>query len=363
MSILVAAGALPGCFYLESINQRPAIDIIQTSSETVYRRTVVRLEAEASDPEGQIVFKNWRAYACVDANDFGTCDGEPFADSVLDHLEFMVPDKRVDVDVPVQSVLVYLEAQDEYGAVARPRQQLIIPVANHAPVLEMSLTQQNNGVVGTPIDLFLKIRDIDDGPATVTLDWQVFTPTVDADYTFGDLDPDPPDTVEGEIQTGKRLTPDALTGEGTWNVVVTATDPLGATAQKMYTFDVGPDDPPCLEQWSPIAAPAGSSYLLTEPTLFQVTYVYDDLDPYPATSGIEFDWQLKVNAGAWTSLGLDANHVPLDPSNYAPGDAVQLRVEIQDRKQTVVNCPDTQQTCSVNSTSCIQRQTWRLEVR
>jgi hypothetical protein len=361
----LACLSLTGCFYLESINQRPAIDIIQKSSDLVYRRSHVELLASSNDPEGQVVFFQWRAYTCVDANDFATCDRDLFADSVVDELAFDVPPTLADGVTPTQSILVILEAKDEYGAIARPRQQLIIPVANHVPVMTIALTQANAGVVNTPVDLFVKVADLDDGPASVTLDWQVFTPMQQPGYDISDINVDDP-TPTLELQYGKRIVP---MGEGTWNVVVTATDPLGATDQKTFTFDVGPDDPPCLSQWSPITAPAGSSYVLTEPTLFQISVVTDDLDPYPAVPGnmfmgtTEFAWQVKLGANAWTPLGFDGNGVALDPATYSPGDLVQLRVEIQDRKQTPVNCPDTQLTCSVISNACIQRLTWRLEVR
>ena len=54
----------------------------------------------------------------------------------------------------------------------------------------------------------------------------------------------------------------------------------------------------------------------------------------------------------------------LDPASYQPGDIVELRVEIKDRKNTAITCADANPTCStISDNACIQRQTWRVEVR
>jgi hypothetical protein len=46
------------------------------------------------------------------------------------------------------------------------------------------------------------------------------------------------------------------------------------------------------------------------------------------------------------------------------GDIVELRVEIEDRKHIQPACPDGDLTCSVISNpQCIQRLTWRVEIR
>ncbi len=364
---LLSCVLVTGCFYIDPINQRPSIGIRQTSAEIVYRKDVVSLVGEYNDPDGQLVFFGWRAYACDDALDFSTCDATPFETGRLETFAFTVPERRVDVDVPVRSLWVVAEAKDEYGAIARPQQELIIPVSNHAPVLSSVLSPRYDSVLSTPFDLYLKITDLDDGPASVTLDWKVFTPVDNPAYDFVDVDIPDPKPLE-YLQVGKRITPH---GEGTWEVQVTATDPLGAVATQMFTFEVGPDDPPCLAQWSPIDAPSGSTLPLTEATLFQVNFVDDDLDGYPTIPGdpilgtTTFSWSLKQpGAGTRTDLAVTGNGVAIDPANYSLGDIVELRVEIADRKPRPLTCADNLLTCSVISDpTCIQRVTWRMEVR
>ena len=364
--VLLSSVLATGCFYIEPINQRPSIDIRQTSAETVYRKDMVTLEGEYNDPEQQLVFFTWRVYACDDATDFSTCDQTPFATDVLEVLTFQVPERRVDVDVPVKSLWVVAEAKDDYGAIARPREELILAVSNHAPVLESVLTPRYDSVTNTPFDLYLKVTDLDDGAAAVTLDWKVFTPVTNPTYDFVDVNvPEPMGAPY--LQVGKRITPHA---EGVWKVEVIATDPLGAIATQMFSFTVGPDDPPCLAQWSPIDAPSGTTLPLTEATLFQINVVDDDLDAYPTVPGdnilgtTKFSWSIKQpGAGSRTPLGVTGNGVAIDPANYALGDIVELRVEIADRNDTPITCADNLLTCSVISTSCIQRLTWRMEVR
>ena len=110
---------------------------------------------------------------------------------------------------------------------------------------------------------------------------------------------------------------------------------------------------------------------ISDPTLFQVLVVADDLDPYPSVPNdpilgtTEFHWSIVPPGGTRQSLGgVTGSGVALDPNSYTPGDLVELRVEIQDRNHTPVNCPDTDLTCSVISDqSCLQRLTWRVEVR
>jgi hypothetical protein len=109
---------------------------------------------------------------------------------------------------------------------------------------------------------------------------------------------------------------------------------------------------------------------LTEATLFQVSVVDDELDPYPTIPGDTFKgtptffWSLKEGAGARTDLAYQGNAIDLDPANYTVGDILELRVEITDRNSVRPTCNDNLDTCAVGTdTSCIQRLTWRVEVR
>jgi hypothetical protein len=155
-------------------------------------------------------------------------------------------------------------------------------------------------------------------------------------------------------------------------VRVIATDSHGQATEKHLQFMVGPDQPPCLAQWEPIAPPDGAILPITAPTVFQVPLVDDDLDPYPPVSGepllgtTAFEWSILLpGAPARQRLaGTTGNSVDFDPSAFTPGAIVELRVEIFDRKHTAVACADGDPVCpAIGSTACNQRQTWRVEIR
>lgn len=355
--------AASGCFYIDPINQRPSLDIEQTSGDVVYRGDTVRLRAIANDPDGHDVWFRWRATSC---NNDGVCDVAPFYEASDDFATFAVPMARNDEPYgPVRTILVVLEGQDELGAFARPDQRLVIPVADRAPTLELGKDSRYGYVVSTKINVFAKVGDPDDGPDVVTLDWEVFTPMDQPTYTLEDITVEQDSTATKRF--GKQFRP---AGIGNYEIRVTARDMIGEQTVKSLMINVGPDMPPCLRTLSPVVAPAGSVLPMTEPTLFQVHVVADDLDPYPSVSDPElgttaFSWSVKTNSGVRELLdGVTGNHVALDPASYHPGDIVEVRVEIADRKQTAITCDQADATCSVISdNTCIQRQTWRVEVR
>jgi hypothetical protein len=198
--------------------------------------------------------------------------------------------------------------------------------------------------------------------------WTVFSPADQPTYTLTDLgalsQPDP--TM---YQTGMQLTP---MGTGMWDVQVNATDPQGATAPPAdINVTVVADQPPCIAAESPIAPVAPNSYPMTAETLFQIPVVTDDLDVYPPQpsdpiKGVTtFAWSI-LPPGATTRqplVGVTGNSVSLDPATYSPGDIIELRVEINDRKDRAINCADSDPTCAINASepSCIQRLTWQIE--
>lgn len=365
---LVAALGLAGCFYVDPINQRPAVDIRATSSDPVYRGGHVVLLADASDPEGHYLRYTWRAYACTDATALDTCDREPFYTEVLDRAEFDVPIVRADAAVPVQSLRVVLEVRDELGAGAKPQEELVIPVLNAPPTLRLDRDFRPAYVVTKKIKLSALVEDADDGAAQVTEpEWEVFGPA-GSSHTLEVLDvPQPSDPAQA--QYGRVLTP---MHAGDWEIRVTARDPLGAEAVQTLMLFVQPDGPPCLAQLAPIVPTGGNALPITEETLFRVPVVVDDLDVYPPIPSDDelgvarFQWSLQApgQTGHVALAGAVGNSYAIDPAGYTPGDVLELRVEIFDRNNTVIPCIDSEQTCSVISQpTCIQRQTWRVEIR
>ena len=359
--------AVSGCFYVDPINQRPSLAIEQTSAGVVNRGDTVTLKAKTDDPEDQFVYVHWRAQLCSSE---AQCDQVPFFELSGDETveaSFVVPNERAtDPAQPVEAIRVVLEGQDDLGATARPEQQLLIPIADLAPTLELRKDSRYGYVEKTWLNLYAKAGDPDDWPDVPALTWEVFTPTSQPEYMLLDLDvaEDPDDPTHAQL--GKQFLPDEV---GEYEIRVTATDRLGASTVKSIMVSVVDDQPPCLRQLSPLVATAPAALPISEPTLFQVHVVTDDLDPYPAVADPvlgtpTFTWSLLAPgmAARQQLTGVTGNGVALDPASYQPGDILELRVEIADRNH--LTCEGDNPTCSVISDdTCLQRQTWRIEVR
>jgi len=329
---------------------------------------VVRLTAIADDPEGHFVKFTWRAYACTDGAGGADCDVEPFYSEILDHAAFAVPLVRADVALPVRNVRVVLEAKDELGATAKPAQELVIVTLDRPP--ELDLAREGNFIVtpGRDVILYATVGDVDDGPLAVGAPtWEVFAPAQVA-YTLTDVVL--PAQTDPLIRTyAKKFTPSAV---GDWEIRVSATDPLAKTTTKSLPITVVPPPPPCLAQFQPIVPTGGAKLPITEPTLFRVPVVVDDLDVYPPQPGdpalgvTRFEWLFKGPSASTHTVvnGATANSFALDPATFTPGDVVEVRVQIYDRQNTPIVCPDGDPTCStISQPTCIQRQTWQVEIR
>lgn len=356
-----------GCFYGTPINQRPSITIKGEPTEEVHRGDHLELVADAEDPDGHFVSFQWRAYACTEA---GGCDQYPFADGLLQSFPIDVPIRLADDTTPVSLLRIVLAGKDELGATARPDEELFLPIVNRAPTLQLDRSSRYAFVTATPIEIAAKVGDADDGPAAVTLEWQTFGPptgdTANAlvDFTIGqDLD-DP-----AHLQFGKIFTANV---PGEWEIQVTATDPLGGETMASTMITIAADQPPCLKQALPIVPTGGAALPITDPTLFRVPVVIDDLDVYPPRPDDEvlgtttFAWSVKApgQAAHVAIPGAIGNSFAVDPASYTPGDIIEVRAEIFDRTNDILLCPDADPTCSVISLpTCIQRQTWRVEVR
>ncbi len=364
---------MSGCLYSDPINQRPSVTIEGEPIEAVHRADHLVLEAKAEDPDGHYVRFQWRAYACAGAVGDGGCDAYPFADGLLETFELDVPIRLDDDVTPVTLLRIVLQAKDELGATARPEEELLLPVVNRAPTLELDRSSRYRFIEDTPINLYAKVGDADDGPAALApLIWEVFGPplgnTTNAlvDLTIGQ---DPEDLAH--LQYGKVFTPNV---EGEWTIRVTAMDPLDGITTVSTMIAVTLDGPPCIAQVQPIVPPVGALLPITDPTLFQVPVVIDDLDVYPPPVGddflgtTDFTWFVKA-PGQPTHVevpGATGNSYAVDPASYTPGDVLEVRVEIYDRLPDSLGlCPAGDATCAVDSStpSCIQRQTWRVEVR
>ncbi|CAN5665572.1 hypothetical protein BH11MYX1_BH11MYX1_17580 [soil metagenome] len=363
--LVLISACLSGCFYTDSINQRPSLDIHQVDpGAAVYHNNTLAFAAIKNDPDGDSVAVTWRAYACT-----GTiCDQAEFTSGADTTFTVTTPATRTNGEV-FDTLHVVLEGRDVHGATARPSQTLDLNVIDAPPTLVLSKDARNSYVVGTDIGIYARVGDLDDGFANVTLGpWIAMAPASAANITLSETLAVAPDADPRFEQLGMKFTPMAI---GDWNIEVTATDPGGLAATEELPVSVVADHPPCLAQWEPTATPvAGTTVPMTDPTLFQILVVSDDLDPFPSPPSdpfgtTEFHWSIVPPNGTRQLLtGVTGSGVALDPDSYTPGDIVELRVEIQDRKHTAVNCPATDLTCSVISDqSCLQRLSWRVEVR
>src|SRR5690606_9684719 len=102
---------------------------------------------------------------------------------------------------PVEALRVVLEGRDERGAAAKPDQELIIPVLNAPPTVELRVASSHGAVVTTPIEVYARYGDPDDTPQQVTLEWTAFSPSQVPDALV-DV-PVPPDDDADHLQQGK----------------------------------------------------------------------------------------------------------------------------------------------------------------
>jgi len=351
-----------GCFYVEDVNQRPSIAIVNGSSDVVFRGQIVSLDATGNDPEGQTIYYQWRVYACTDATTVDGCDHEPLMFSAADNVTFTVPTKRADLFTNTTSLRVDLEGVDDKGATAVPIQTLVMAVGDQAPSLELRKEAHPTFVVNEPVGLYAKYADLDDVLGDLTVAWDVFSPAVGDAFTLVDTQAAPTDPMH--LQVAKLFTPAAT---GSWDVRVTITDPAGMTAIGHIPIDVTEDMPPCIAQYEPVAPLAvGTPPLpISTATRFSIPQVSDDLDGYPSPGSTGFAWSLKApGASGFADLHVGTNSVELDPAAFTPGDDLELRVDITDRVARTLTCATDDLTCAVVAgSSCIQRLTWRVEIR
>ena len=384
-----AAGLLlTGCFYVDPIVARPVVRIVAPS--VIYRGGNAMLTAGFSDPSAAPGTYEWKIYACTDyraSAGASGCDpeGEELyvpPDNLRDTVQFQVQAMTLSGAGLTRGIQVQLVARSSRGAIAEQTGLTEFPVSDAPPELELDAWARGlaagapiDVAVGVPIELSARYSDPDNSLDDIVLDWEPVPPSTPGKFTFEDLPATPSsDAPDPKARTvRKRLVP----GEpGAWDVKVTAHYRPGISPDlsvlQHKPFMVHPDRPPCLAQWQPIAPPSGTTLPLSAPTVFQVPLVQDDLDAYPPVLDAP---QYGMSTFAWSILpprasqrqilvGATGNRIDFDPGAFRLGDIVELRVEVFDRHPTAIPCDDGAATCSITgSPDCIQRQTWRVEVR
>lgn len=361
----IASLLMGGCFYIESINQRPSLDIRQDEVGDIFRDEEVSFTAVVVDPDDSDVDVRWRVYACTDATTFSDCDAEASVTGEGRNFAFTVPRDRT-TGTPTRGIRIVLDGVDRRGASSKPSDQLQLEVKDRTPDLDLqrrSIYQQMGPqfVVDTPIDIFALYGDGDNELDDLTVVRDILSPT----SVPINVVEKPIESPEGKRQRWWELTPQVI---GEWAVEVTVKDPSGNEIKKSEKMTVVADRPPCIGTVVPIVAPVGVPQEISLVTFFQVIGVSDDLDSWPRTPGGALFGEPTF---AWTVLGPTGGRqlvstnkqFPFDPAVYVPGTPVEIRVEIKDRKLLPVNCADGDATCSIGANICIQRQTWRVVAR
>lgn len=362
--VLASSGLLAGCFYTGPLNERPRAEIEKlTAGPYHYPGQTVSLGArKSSDGEdGGTLSATWSAYTCP----------TPEACSPIGESMVMGLDGTYVVAIPSQNhdpIRVQLVVRDKNGAESRDVET--IEVGNRPPVVTVQVRQGGQApgltesfVVTVPLEVAVAVNDEDGDPTS--LEWALIRPR----------ESDPAD-VEWEPvdETGMTytLTPDV---SGVWRVDITASDGLPeGTEVHMEQILVDEDQPPCIGITSPASPGDGRHVLRREdgPRAFTVLHVADDLDPSPrpAIDSIyvgtaSFAWSL---AGPQTGGDLEPvagasgpEHV-IDPALYAPGDLLELRVDVSDRVARAPTCGAAEPVCSTSDV-CFQRLTWEVEIR
>lgn len=361
---LLALPAMPACFYVDDLNTRPVVSIEKTSIPALSRGHGAEFRADRYDEDdgGYNVSVAWEMHVCGRLAD--DCDAASFFTGTEAKASVMVPAVRSDGS-PVEKLEVILRGVDPQGAESRPTARQVYDVGNAAPLITLQAAGFDNYPVGVPFSIRARITDPDDTAAAIAAQWKVYSPAGSANPALEMLVPDPARPNESSY----RLLPDK---PGKWTIEVTATDAIGAIAVEHIDVQVVEDRPPCIDTVTPLPAPAASTAILDVAQRFAVQVVDDDLDIFPAPVGdpyvheTKFTWSIKspLTGGVRSAIdGPSRASIDLDPALYNPGDIIELRVEIADRVARTLSCADGAPTCSINSNACVQRQTWRLEVR
>jgi hypothetical protein len=355
---LVVASCLvaTGCFYIDPINRGPSVSIVAPTAP-IERGKPVTFTQMFGDPEQKPGTFQWNVSLCdtVVANIGERCD-DPFISPEGAVLVFDVPRLRADRVTPSTVLDVSLDARDDRGA--NVHHESVFMIRDSAP--EIAFSRSATHSVGAPIDVKARYGDADDDLGKLTVTWAASSPR--GAYALADLPATPDDA--GHVTERKRLIPDA---PGDWHVVLTVADHTNAPVVHDELIPVTPDGPPCLAQWQPIVPPSDATLPVGDKTVFQVPLVEDDLDAYPPDTSdplfgtARFAWSVRAPGDAARRPIGSGNSVDFDPRGFTPGDVVEVRVEVFDRHAAPIACGDGAPTCG--EPACLQRQTWRVEVR
>ena len=364
LALCAALVSATGCLYLDSINTPPQAEIEVTQERDYFRGEQISFSAgKSSDTDGDGLFYRFAAEVCGSSG--AVC--APLTDLAADlsvlriDLPTTVPGRD---DVAVDVVRAMVTVTDGRGAISIAEASW--PVGNAPPTVQLQAQSDyergdNQFPVTLPIQIVALVGDTDDDPADTVLEWRISDRPLQSQtgqYSFEEL------TGPTVLDPAYELVPDV---PGAWEVTVAATDTAGTTIEETITLTVTGDAAPCI---TGISRDAGIVHLLdadATPVEFAVLQVIDEFDPFPGgqDGAAEFRWFISAPGSVeLVATGADSPGFTIDPTQYAPGDAFQLRIEALDRVvDHEPSCAVDQPTCSFDSNSCLQRLTWSIEIR
>jgi hypothetical protein len=356
---------------MDGINREPRASVQVSTPGPHYRNAAVTFSAAKSDdPDRDTLYVAWRARACNAARN--DCDVTLFAErirsAVGEPFVVTVPPDRDD-GTPTGSISVSIAVSDTRGAVHDA--SMFVDVTNRSPepVLQVQGYAAPSG--GYPIDTTVRVvaqaQDPDGDETTYTWLYQPASGS-QAEKVGWDRVSDTIYDLRADVA-------------GEWRVEVKATDELGAESTAHASVFFQADGPPCIAATDPPAL-VDAGYIVERdgaPRRFAVLAVADDLDVYPPPPDqtpdgrpspqgtARFHWSIATpyTDGARAPIrGHALSGYVIDPGAYAPGDTLSLRVELEDRNGFEVNCDQDQPTCALSGDqTCLQRMTWRIEIR
>jgi hypothetical protein len=352
VTVVAAVCGVGGCLLGERVNH-PPIAVIQVLDDDtmIHQGLSLRFVATgSSDADAHLLSYAWSARRCAaptDCNQFLTASS---------------PEFTVGFETK-QPVIVTLTVTDERGAVAEASRTYT--PENQLPTVTLQLTPAGPAnatgcyTAGRTLDFYAEAADPDGDAIDLAFLLTVIPPA---------SNPNVREDGAGAQPGTWFVRPDA---PGNWTLTATVTDSEAATASDDQAFCVDAAAPPCAAALDPFA-PAGAVVVVERdagPRRFSVEIVSDDLDPYPypggspdaELGGAHFAWFLGAEDAPPSAVpGHDVHDFVFDPSAYAPGERLWLRVEVTDRVARA-SCDPILASCG--TPECPQRVTWTLEVR